>query len=134
MEFIIGVLVVGAFIGLIVFFLKKENNKLKEMVGNLNEEQKNKLALTDVKFVEGKNDEWIQEGMIGEMKDKGYKYAIRVLWHNKVMQNNDYDQITFGDTSVSLADAEKHGLQVGSFVKVKIAPESTIKCFEVIFE
>ena len=72
MEFIIGVMVVGAFIGLIVFFLKKENNKLKEMVGNLNEEQKNKLALTDVKFVEGKNDEWIQEGMIGEMKDKGY--------------------------------------------------------------
>lgn len=57
MEFIIGVLVVGAFIGLIVFFLKKKNNKLKEMVGNLNEEQKNKLALTDVKFVEGKNDE-----------------------------------------------------------------------------
>ena len=71
MEFIIGVLVVGAFIGLIVFFLKKENNKLKEMVGNLNEEQKNKLALTDVKFVEEKNDEWIQEGMIGEMKKSG---------------------------------------------------------------
>ena len=64
---------------LIVFFLKKENNKLKEMVGNLNEEQKNKLALTDVKFVEEKNDEWIQEGMIGEMKDKGYKYAISFM-------------------------------------------------------
>ena len=79
MEFIIGVLVVGAFIGLIVFFLKKENNKLKEMVGNLNEEQKNKIALTDVKFVEEKNDEWIQEGMIGEMKDKGYKYAISFM-------------------------------------------------------
>lgn len=71
MEFIIGVLVVGAFIGLIVFLLKKEHKKLEEMISNLNEEQKNKLALTDVKFVEGKKDEWIQEGMIGEMRDKG---------------------------------------------------------------
>ena len=41
--------------------------------------KKNKLALTDVKFVEEKNDEWIQEGMIGEMKDKGYKYAISFM-------------------------------------------------------
>lgn len=132
MEFIIGVLVVGAFIGLIVFFLKKENNKLKEMVGNLNEEQKNKLALTDVKFVEGKNDEWIQEGMIGEMKDKGYKYAIRVLWHNKVIPNATYDQLQYGDTSLSKKDVESNGLKVGNFVKVRVAPAKTSGCFKII--
>lgn len=132
MEFIIGVLVVGAFIGLIVFFLKKENNKLKEMVGNLNEEQKNKLALTDVKFVEGKNDEWIQEGMIGEMKDKGYKYAIRVLWHNKVIQNATYDQLQYGDTSLSKKDVESNGLKVGDFVKVRVAPAKTSGCFKIL--
>lgn len=132
MEFIIGVLVVGAFIGLIVFFLKKENNKLKELVGNLNEEQKNKLALTDVKFVEGKNDEWIQEGMIGEMKDKGYKYAIRVLWHNKVIQNATYDQLQYGDTSLSKKDVESNGLKVGDFVKVRVAPAKTSGCFKII--
>ena len=50
MEFIIGVLVVGAFIGLIVFFLKKENNKLKEMVGNLNEEQKKQIGFNRCKI------------------------------------------------------------------------------------
>lgn len=132
MEFIIGVLVVGVFIGLIVFFLKKENNKLKELVGNLNEEQKNKLALTDVKFVEGKNDEWIQEGMIGEMKDKGYKYAIRVLWHNKVIQNATYDQLQYGDTSLSKKDVESNGLKVGDFVKVRVAPAKTSGCFKII--
>lgn len=132
MEFIIGVLVVGAFIGLIVFFLKKENNKLKEMVGNLNEEQKNKLALTDVKFVEGKNDEWIQEGMIGEMREKGNKFAIRVLWHNKVIQNATYDQIQYGDTSLSKKDVESSGLKVGDFVKVHVAPAKTSGCFKII--
>ena len=129
MEFIIGVLVVGAFIGLIVFFLKKENNKLKEMVGNLNEEQKNKLALTDVKFVEEKNDEWIQEGMIGEMKDKGYKY---VLWHNKVIRNATYDQLQYGDTSLSKKGVESNGLKVGDFVKVRVAPAKTSGCFKII--
>ena len=132
MEFIIGVMVVGAFIGLIVFFLKKENNKLKEMVGNLNEEQKNKLALTDVKFVEEKNDEWIQEGMIGEMKDKGYKYSIRVLWHNKVIRNATYDQLQYGDTSLSKKDVESNGLKVGDFVKVRVAPAKTSGCFKII--
>ncbi len=132
MEFIIGVLVVGAFIGLIVFFLKKENNKLKEMVGNLNEEQKNKLALTDVKFVEGKNDEWIQEGMIGEMREKGNKFAIRVLWHNKVIRNATYDQLQYGDTSLSKKDVESNGLKVGDFVKVRVAPAKTSGCFKII--
>lgn len=132
MEFIIGVMVVGAFIGLIVFFLKKEHNKLEEMVENLNEEQKNKLALTDVKFVEGKNDEWIQEGMIGEMKDKGHKYAIRVLWHNKVIRNATYDQLQYGNTFLSKKDVESNDLKVGDFVKVHVAPAKTSGCFKII--
>ncbi len=132
MEFIIGGMVVGAFIGLIVFFLKKEHNKLEEMVENLNEEQKNKLALTDVKFVEGKNDEWIQEGMIGEMKDKGHKYAIRVLWHNKVIRNATYDQLQYGNTFLSKKNVESNDLKVGDFVKVHVAPAKTSGCFKII--
>lgn len=132
MEFIIGVLVVGALIGLIVFFLKKENNKLEEMISNLSDEQKNKLALTDVKFVEGKNDEWIQEGMIGEMRDKGNKFAIKVLWHNKVIQNATYDQLQYGDTSLSKDDVEKNGLQVGDFVRVYVAPAKASGCCKII--
>ena len=95
MEYVIAGLIVGAFIGGVIFFIKKENKKLEEMMSNLSNEQKNKLALTDIKFVEGKNDEWIQEGMIAEMRDKGNKFAIKVLWHNKVIQNAAYDQCIF---------------------------------------
>lgn len=132
MEYVIGFLGIGALIGIVVFFLKKEHKKLEEMVANLNEEQKNKLALTDVKFVEGKNDEWIQEGMIGEMIDKGNKFGIKVLWHNKVIQNATYDQLQYGDTSLSKEDVEKNSLKVGSFVKVYVAPAKTAGSFKII--
>lgn len=93
MEYVIAGLIVGVFIGGVIFFIKKENKKLEEMMSNLSNEQKNKLALTDIKFFEGKNDEWIQEGMIAEMRDKGNKFAIKVLWRNKVIQNAAYDQL-----------------------------------------
>ena len=132
MEYIIGGFIVGVFIVVVFFFLKKENQKLEEMVANLNEEQKNKLALTDVKFVEEKNDEWIQNGMIGEMVDKGNKFAIKVLWHNRVIQNATYDQIQYGDTSLSKEEVEKNGLRVGDFVKVYIAPAKTSGSFKII--
>ena len=132
MEYIIGGFIVGVFIVVVFFFLKKENQKLEEMVANLNEEQKNELSLTDVKFIEGKNDEWIQSGMIGEMVDKGNKFAIRVLWHNKVIQNATYDQIQYGDTSLSKEEVEKNGLKVGDFVKVYIAPAKTSGSFKII--
>ncbi len=132
MEYIIGGFIVGVFIVVVFFFLKKENQKLEEMVANLNEEQKNELSLTDVKFIEGKNDEWIQNGMIGEMVDKRNKFAIKVLWHNRVIQNATYDQIQYGDTSLSKEEVEKNGLKVGDFVKVYIAPAKTSGSFKII--
>lgn len=93
MEYIIAVVLFAIVIGIAMFFVKKEQEKLKEMEGSLSDEQKNKLALTEVKFVEGKNDEWIQDGIIGEMTEKGNKFAIKVLWHNKVIQNATFDKL-----------------------------------------
>ena len=132
MEYVIAGLIVGVFIGGVIFFIKKENKKLEEMISNLSNEQKNKLALTDIKFVEGKNDEWIQEGMIAEMRDKGNKFAIKVLWHNKVIQNAAYDQLEYGDTALSKKDVERTGLKVGDFVSVYIAPAKVSGSFKII--
>lgn len=132
MEYIIAFLGFLVVLAVIFFFLNKEQKKLKEMESNLNDEQKNKLSLTEVKFVEGKDDEWIQDGIIGEMRDKGNKFAIRVLWHNKVIQNATYDHLQYGDTSLSKEDVEKNGLKVGDFVKVKVAPAKTTGSFKII--
>ena len=86
MEYVIVGLILGAFIGGVIFFIKKENKKLEEMISNLSDEQKNKLALTDVKFVEGKNDEWIQEGMIGEFYGiiKLYKMQLTINYNMEI--------------------------------------------------
>lgn len=132
MEYIIFIIAMIVFIGLVNFFLVKKQKKLKEMVSNLSEEQKNKLALTDIKFIEGKNDEWIQDGIIGEMRNRGNKFAIRVLWHNRVIQNATYDQLQYGDTSLSKGDVEKNNLKVGDFVKFYVAPAKTSGMFKII--
>ena len=63
MEYLLAFVFFLVILGVIAFFLKKEQQKLHEMEGNLNEEEKNKLALTEIKFVEGKSDEWIQDGI-----------------------------------------------------------------------
>lgn len=136
MEYVIYFLtagvIIGAFIGGVTFFSKKENNKLKEMISNLSEEQKNKLALTNIEFVEGKNDEWFQEGIIAEMTDKGNKFKIKVLWHNSVIDGIGYDHIQYADTSLSKDDVKKNGLKAGDFVKVYIAPSKSLGCFKII--
>jgi hypothetical protein len=125
--------VVGAFIGVICYFAKKEGKKLDEMLATTTDEQKSRLTATEVSFVEGKNNEWYQEGMIADMVDKGNKYAVKILWYNKVLQNAEYEKITFGDTSLSKEDAEKNNIKVGDFVKVYIAPEKTVGCFKIVF-
>lgn len=134
MEYVIGLVIVGAFIGIIVYLAKKSDEKLQQMISMLTDEQKNKLALTEVKFVEGKNNEWVQEGMIAEMIEKGNKVEIKVLWHNRVIQNNTYDQLSYGDTTLSKTEVDEHNLKNGDFVKVYIAPEKTVGSFKIIFE
>ena len=59
-------------------------------------------------------------------------YSIRVLWHNKVIRNATYDQLQYGDTSLSKKDVESNGLKVGDFVKVRVAPAKTSGCFKII--
>ena len=134
MSYIIVGAIIGAFIGAIVYFSKKENIKLQEILEKITVEQKNRLESTEVKFIEGKNNEWTQEGMIISMVDKGNKYACKILWYNTVIQNNFFEQIEDGDTSISKSEAEVHNLKVGDFVKVYIAPEKTVGSFKIIFE
>lgn len=58
----------------------------------------------------------------------------KVLWYNKVIPNNLYEQIQDGDLAVSKEEKENHNLKVGDFVKVYIAPEKTVGSFKIIFD
>lgn len=131
-----GIFVVGVVVGfiIVVFILAgKENKDLNIMVSKLNDEQKNKLSMTDVNFIEGKN-EWVQQGMISEINDKGSKVALKVLWFNRVIQNNSYNKIVYADVTIKKEDFEKYNLKYGDFVKLHIAPERTTGVVSIIWE
>lgn len=132
---IIAIIMICAFAGLFVLFavlIKNGKKTYNEALKNVNEEQKNRLALTNIEFIEGKN-EWYQEGMIATMNDKGDKASMVVLWHNRVIQNATYDTLQYANTSLSKAEVEQHGLKIGDFVRVYIAPEKTFGGFKIIF-
>lgn len=134
MEYIIGIIIFGLIIGIIVYFIKKENKKLEQLKSQLTEEEKNKLSLTEVKFIEGKNNEWIQDGLIAEINEKKNKYTIKVLWYNSVIPNNFLNNIEYGDTTLSKEEVINNNLKKGDFVKLYIAPEKTIDGFKIILK
>lgn len=134
MEYIIGIIIFGLIIGAIVYFVKKENKKLEQLKSQLTEEEKNKLSLTEVKFIEGKNNEWIQDGLIAEINEKKNKYTIKVLWYNSVIPNNFLNNIEYGDTTLSKEEVINNHLKKGDFVKLYIAPEKTIDGFKIILK
>ena len=134
MEYIIGIIIFSLVVGVIVYFAKKSNEKLEQLKSELTEEQKNKLSLTEVKFIEGKNNEWIQDGLIAEMNEKGNKYTIKVLWYNSVIPDNFINNIEYGDTSLSKDEVINNNLKKGDFVKVYIAPEKSVGGFKIILK
>lgn len=50
-----------------------------------------------------------------------------------VAGNNEHNTITIADASVTKAEKEEHDIQVGSFVKLYIAPEKTVGSVKVVF-
>lgn len=132
MGYLIMVVVICAIIGVVFVVAKKDSKERDEMVSKLTEEQKNLLMLTEVKFVE--KNAWIQDAIVGKINDKGNKIDIRLLWYNKVIQNNEYNTITIADTSITKAEQEVHNLKIGDTVKMYFAPEKTIGRVKIIFD
>lgn len=132
MGYLIIAIVIGAIIGVVFVVAKKDAKERDEMVSKLTEEQKNLLMLTEVKFVE--KNAWIQDAIIGKINDKGNKLDIRLLWYDKVIQNNEYNTITIADTSITKAEQEAHNLKIGDTVKMYFAPEKTVGRVKIIFE
>ena len=132
LTFTIAGAAIGAFIAVMFQLAKKENEKLQQMISTTTVEQKNRLAASQPYFIEGKNNEWIQEGMIAEMKEKGNNVVLKVLWHNKIIQDNSYNNLSFADVTLSKDVATSHNLKINDFVKIHIAPEK-INSVKIIF-
>lgn len=70
MGYFVMAVVVGAFIGVLVSWAKKENNHLADMLANLTEEQKQKLQDNQVDVYDDKKHTWAQRGMIAQVTEK----------------------------------------------------------------
>lgn len=128
MEYIIPVVVVAIFAGVVFILAKKENDATKEMVSKLTEEQKAMLEDNQVENFDYKKHTWTQRGMVAFVKEKGdKKVALKVLWYNTVIQNNFLNQCQHADITMKKADFEEKGLRVGSFVTIFIDPEKGAK-------
>ncbi len=132
MGYIITGAIVGAIIAVVFVLAKKDNERLGDFVSSLSDEQKERLAATEIQEVAGKKNVWIQEGLICKATVKSEsKVALVVLWHNKVIQNNTFNQIEHADINMKKAVFDEHNLKEGDFVKICIDPE---KGGEIIFE
>ena len=124
--------VIIVFIAVVYVIARKDARERDEMVRKLSEEQKNRLEATDVETVD--SNAWVQEAMVAKMVEKGGKYSLRLLWYNKVLENNEYQSITIADTSISKREQEAYDIKEGDFVKMYFAPEKSVGSVKVVFE
>lgn len=132
MGYAIMMAVIIVFIAVVYVIARKDARERDEMVRKLSEEQKNRLEATDVETVD--SNAWVQEAMVAKMVEKGGKYSLRLLWYNKVLENNEYQSITIADTSISKREQEAYDIKEGDFVKMYFAPEKSVGSVKVVFE
>ena len=132
MSYVIIGIIIGIIVAVVVVISKKDAKELEEMVAKLSEEQKKLLMETEVEFVE--KNAWVQDAIIAKMVDKGGKYDVRLLWYNKVMNNNESNEITLADATLKKAEQEAHDLKVGDVVKLYIAPEKTVGSVKIVLD
>ena len=132
MGYAIMMAVIIVFIAVVYVIAKKDARERDEMVSKLSEGQKNRLEATDVETVD--SNAWVQEAMVAKMVEKGGKYSLRLLWYNKVLENNEYQSITIADTSISKREQEAYDIKEGDFVKMYFAPEKSVGSVKVVFE
>ena len=123
MGYLIMILVIVIFIGIIMVLAKKDNEILNNLLSNLTEEQKRKLEDNQVENFDEKNHTWTQRAMIAEINVKGEnKVALKVLWYNTVIQNATLNQCQYADINMKKSDFDAKGLKNGDFVKIFIDP------------
>jgi hypothetical protein len=117
---------------LVVFLVIRSQNKTKVAIETgMTQAQKDYLLQTKAVPAEGAKGGYLMEALVVELKNKGAKTFVRVMWHNTVIPNNFLGQLMMANVNVSTADAEAHHLQVGDYVQFWMNPEK--QKWEIVF-
>ena len=127
LTYLLAGLFVGAIIGGIVYWAKKENEATKQMMADLTEEQKALLEDVQIADYDSKKFTWTQRAMIARVKENGNSVALKILWYNTVIQNNTLNQCQHADLKMKASEFAKRGLKQGDFVNLFIDPQNA-KC------
>lgn len=115
----IFLIVMGAILALSLvgyFLLQKKYKKLEE---GLSQADKDRLAAAEITVTNPTTKEWTQEAWVAQMLDKGESYTVRLIYHNKTNKSQDFNKLTVVTTGIPKAEADAHGLKVGSFVTMR---------------
>ena len=108
MGYLIMILVIVIFIGIIMVLAKKDNEILNNLLSNLTEEQKRKLEDNQVENFDEKNHTWTQRAMIAEINVKGEnKVALKVESLLKVDGNSSLAFTSLAMTMGIIANTSK---------------------------
>ena len=109
---------------LVVFLVIRSQNKTKDAIETgMTQAQKDYLLQTKAVPAEGAKGGYLMEALVVELRNKGAKTFVRVMWHNTIIPNNFLGQLMMANVNVSTADAEARHLKVGDFVQFWMNPD-----------
>ena len=107
-----------AFIGVVFYLAKKQNENDEQMAASLGEDIKSYLMNTPMRPVEGLPNGAAVAGYVYNVNKQNQQYVwFTVLYYNQYFPNMR-DKIISCDVKVSIADAQAHGVAPNSAVTV----------------
>ena len=109
----------------LVFYLiiRKQNRKTDAFKNALTKEQKDRLINTKPVRADASRGGFILEALVVELRDKGAKTFVRLMWFNALIQNNSFLDMMTANVNVSTEEAKSRDLKVGDFVRFWFNPQ-----------
>jgi len=124
---LIGVVLIGIFIPIMCVLAKKSNEKTKERVMSLTEDQKECLTNTPYQSADNMPKAVVVHGLIHEVTNKtNSNVSLAVMYYNRYYPNYR-DQITHLDVKMPLKTFEDNNLKAGDYIKVLLNEDKTPK-------
>ncbi|MBQ1590292.1 MAG: hypothetical protein II382_06895 [Oscillospiraceae bacterium] len=124
LKYLLYVLPVIGVVALVFYLIiRKQNRKTDAFKNALTKEQKDRLINTKPVRADASRGGFILEALVVELRDKGAKTFVRLMWFNALIQNNSFLDMMTANVNVSTEEAKRRDLKVGDFVRFWFNPQ-----------